>query len=315
MSLLEHFDRIIELYNNYIGGYAVLFLLIPTGLYFIIRLRFLNVTKIRHSILVVAGRYDKKGDKGDVSHFKALTTALSATVGTGNIVGVSLAIYLGGPGAIFWMWVTGFLGMILKYAECTLSHKYRTFNSDGSVSGGPMYYIRDGITEIYNLPIFAKVLAAIFAFSTILCSLGTGNMAQSNSMAAVFHASYNLPEMVNFLGFSLAIKEYHSSNYYYPCPACYRWRNKTNCKCNLKISSGDGRFVFYRCYNSNWGFYKSSSCSSVSNCIKCIHRNCSYWWFYRICVYNDDALGSPPGFIFKRGRTGVGAHSTCCSKN
>ncbi|MCD4736902.1 MAG: sodium:alanine symporter family protein [Bacteroidales bacterium] len=206
MIFLDTLDTLIQAYNNYIGVYAVLLMLLPTGLYFIIRLKFLNVTSIWHSIRVVAGKYDKKGDKGDVSHFKALTTALSATVGTGNIVGVSLALYLGGPGAIFWMWVTGFLGMILKYTECTLSHKYRTFNSDGSVSGGPMYYIRYGITEIYNAPVFAKILAIVFAIATVLCSLGTGNMAQSNSMTHVFHASYNVPELVTFLGFSFNSK-------------------------------------------------------------------------------------------------------------
>ncbi|MCD4697615.1 MAG: sodium:alanine symporter family protein [Bacteroidales bacterium] len=202
MRLLEILNTVIDWYNNYVGGYAVLLLLLPTGLYFIIRLKFLNITALIHSIRIVAGKYDKKGDKGDVNHFKALTTALSATVGTGNIVGVSLAIYLGGPGAIFWMWVTGTLGMILKYTECTLSHKYRTFNSDGTVSGGPMYYMRIGITEIYNAPVFAKILAMIFALATIACSMGTGNMAQSNSMTQVFHVSYNLPEMVSFLGFS-----------------------------------------------------------------------------------------------------------------
>jgi AGCS family alanine or glycine:cation symporter len=206
MGILEVLGNAIDWYNNYIGVYAVLLMLIPTGLYFIFRLKFLNVTKLFHSIQVVAGKYDKKDDVGDVNHFKALTTALSATVGTGNIVGVSLAIHLGGPGAIFWMWVTGFLGMILKYSECTLSHKYRSFNSDGSVSGGPMYYMRKGITEIYNAPTFAKILAILFAIATVVCSLGTGNMAQSNSMTQVFHTSYNLPEMVTLLGFTFQSK-------------------------------------------------------------------------------------------------------------
>jgi len=184
-------DSVIQAYNEYIGGYAVLFVLIPTGLFFIFRLKFLNVTRLWHSIKVVAGKYDKPGDKGDVNHFKALTTALSATVGTGNIVGVSLAIYLGGPGAVFWMWVTGFLGMILKYAECTLSHKYRVFNSDGSVSGGPMYYMENGLKS--KLGPFAKVLAIVFAVAAILCSLGTGNMAQANSMADALSTSYGIP--------------------------------------------------------------------------------------------------------------------------
>lgn len=206
MNFLEWVDIIIQWYNNYIGVYAVLLMLIPTGLYFIIRLKFLNVTRLWHSIRIVAGKYDNKEDKGDVNHFKALTTALSATVGTGNIVGVSLAIYLGGPGAIFWMWVTGFLGMILKYTECTLSHKYRTFNSDGTVAGGPMYYMRIGIAEIYHAPVFAKILAIVFACATILCSLGTGNMAQSNSMTQVFHTSYNLPEVITLPGITFSSK-------------------------------------------------------------------------------------------------------------
>jgi len=188
--ILQSIDDVIQSYNNYVGVYAVLAMLVPTGIYFIIRLKFLNVTKLWHAIRVVAGKYDKKGDKGDVSHFKALTTALSATVGTGNIVGVSLAIYFGGPGAIFWMWITGFLGMILKYAECTLSHKYRQFNSDGSVSGGPMYYMEYGLKE--KLGKGAKVLAVIFAIATILCSLGTGNMAQANSMTDAMFTSYSI---------------------------------------------------------------------------------------------------------------------------
>ncbi len=192
-NFLESIDNGIVWYNNYVGGYAILLLLIPTGLYFIIRLRFLNVTKLWHAIQIVSGKYDKDDVKGDVNSFKAFTTALSATVGTGNIVGVSLAIYWGGPGAIFWMWVTGFLGMILKYAETTLSHKYRSFNSDGTVSGGPMYSIKKGITEVYNWPVFAKVLAGVFAVATILASLGTGNMAQANSIAHAINTNYNIP--------------------------------------------------------------------------------------------------------------------------
>lgn len=190
-EILLAIDAVIQGYNEYIGGYAVLLMLIPTGLFFIFKLRFLNVTRLWHSIRVVAGKYDKPGDKGDVNHFKALTTALSATVGTGNIVGVSLAIYLGGPGAVFWMWVTGFLGMILKYTECTLSHKYRVFNSDGSVSGGPMYYMEHGLKS--KIGPFAKVLAVVFAVAAILCSLGTGNMAQANSMADALLSGYDIP--------------------------------------------------------------------------------------------------------------------------
>ncbi len=196
-EFLDALDNAIVWYNDYIGGYAVLLFLIPTGLYFIFKLRFLNVWALPHAIKVVAGKYDKKGDEGDVTHFKALTTALSATVGTGNIVGVSLAIYFGGPGAVFWMWVTGFLGMILKYTECTLSHKYRQFNSDGTVSGGPMYYMKIGLKE--KLGKWAAVLAIIFAGATVLASLGTGNMAQANSISNAFHHTYGVANWVTGL--------------------------------------------------------------------------------------------------------------------
>lgn len=198
-DFLQAMDKVIVWYNDYIGGYAILFMLVPTGLYFIFRLKFLNVTKLAHSIRIVAGKYAHEEDEGDVNHFKALTTALSATVGTGNIVGVALAIYLGGPGALFWMWVTGFLGMILKYSECTLAHKYRVFNSDGSVSGGPMYYMRDGIGKLYNAPLFAKILAGVFAVATILASLGTGNMAQINGMADALHTTYGFKDWITGL--------------------------------------------------------------------------------------------------------------------
>lgn len=195
MGILEKIDSLMVWYNDYIGGFAVLLMLIPTGLYFTFKLRFLNITKLRHSILVVAGKYDRDEDKGDVNHFKALTTALSATVGTGNIVGVALAIGWGGPGAIFWMWVTGFLGMILKYSECTLSHKFRRFNSDGSVSGGPMYYMEHGLKN--KLGGLAKVMAVIFAVAAILCSLGTGNMAQSNSMSEALLGTYHINKYIS----------------------------------------------------------------------------------------------------------------------
>lgn len=194
-EILIKIDQAIQFYNDYVGGYLILFLLIPTGLWFAFKLKFINITKIPHAIKVVSGKYDKKGTEGDVNHFKALTTALSATVGTGNIVGVAMAIYLGGPGAIFWMWITGFLGMMLKYSEVTLAQKYRRFNSDGTVSGGPMYYIEDGLKD--KLGRWAKVLAVVFASSTILCSLGTGNMAQSNSMSDAMFTSYNIPTWIS----------------------------------------------------------------------------------------------------------------------
>jgi len=194
-NMLQFIDQLIQGYNDYVGGYLILGLLIPTGIWFSFRLNFLNITKIGHAINVVRGKYDSKHAEGDVNHFKALTTALSATVGTGNIVGVALAIYLGGPGAVFWIWITGFLGMTLKYGECTLAQKYRQFNSDGTVSGGPMYYMELGLKE--KIGRWAKVLALVFASATILCSLGTGNMAQSNSMSDALFTSYQIPTWIS----------------------------------------------------------------------------------------------------------------------
>ena len=196
-EILNGIHSVINWYNEYVGGYLVLIFLVPTGIFFAIKFRFLHVRKFWHSFAILAGRYTKKGESGDVNHFKALTTALSATVGTGNIVGVSLAIYWGGPGAIFWMWITGFFGMMLKMVECTLALKYRKFNSDGTVSGGPMYYMEQGLKE--RLGRHAKTMAMIFAAATVVCSLGTGNMAQSNSMTDVLNTSYGFPTWITGL--------------------------------------------------------------------------------------------------------------------
>ncbi len=206
--ILEKANYFIQLYNEYVGGYLILILLVPTGIYFSFKFRFLQFTGIGHAIRLVAGKYSKKGDTGDVSHFKALTTALSATVGTGNIVGVSLAIYYGGPGAIFWLWVTGFFGMMLKMVECTLAQKYRKVNEDGTISGGPMYYIEIGLKD--KLGKYAKVLAGIFAVAAVLCSLGTGNMAQANSISDALNTGYGIPVLytgivISFLVFLIVI--------------------------------------------------------------------------------------------------------------
>ncbi|MFO8055121.1 MAG: sodium:alanine symporter family protein, partial [Bacteroidales bacterium] len=168
----------------------LLFLLVPTGIYFTFRFKFLQITGFRHAIGIISGKYDRKEDTGDINHFRALTTALSATVGTGNIVGVALAIYYGGPGAIFWMWITGFFGMMLKFVECTLSQSFRGTHEDGTVAGGPMYYMEYGLKQ--RLGKYAKWLAIIFAGATVLCSFGTGNMAQSNSMSDILHSNYNI---------------------------------------------------------------------------------------------------------------------------
>ncbi|MDQ3192708.1 MAG: alanine:cation symporter family protein [Bacteroidota bacterium] len=157
--------------------------LVVGATYFTIKMNFINFRGIRHAIELVAGKYDNPLDKGEVSHFQALATALSATVGLGNIAGVAVAITLGGPGATFWMIVAGLLGMASKFVECTLGVKYRTIDKNGSVSGGPMYYLSAALKE-KNLGGLGKVLAVIFAILCIGGSFGGGNMFQANQAFA-----------------------------------------------------------------------------------------------------------------------------------
>ena len=166
------------------------FILIGTGLFVTIALGFIQIKRLNHSFAVVSGKYDDPDDEGDVTHFQALSAALSATIGIGNIAGVALAVRLGGPGALFWMWVTAVFGMALKYAECTLSHRYRVIHEDGSASGGPMYYIEKGLGPKW------KPLAVFFATCAVICSFCTGNMNQANTIAQTF-LTYNIPIWVS----------------------------------------------------------------------------------------------------------------------
>jgi len=159
--------------------------LILGAVFFTFYLRFVNFSGFRHAIEVVKGKYDNPNDLGEVSHFKALATALSATVGLGNIAGVAIAIIVGGPGATFWMIVAGLLGMTAKFVECTLGVKYRKINPDGSVSGGPMYYLSKGLAK-RKMAGLGKVLAVIFSILVIGGSFGGGNMFQANQSFAQF---------------------------------------------------------------------------------------------------------------------------------
>ena len=154
---------------------------------FTIYMRFVNIRGFRMAIDIVRGIYSNPNDKGEVSHFQALTAALSGTVGLGNIAGVAIAISLGGPGATFWMIIAGLLGMSSKFVECTLGVKYRIENADGSVSGGPMYYLSRGFAE-KGWPGLGKVLAVFFAVMCIGGSIGGGNMFQVNQAFQQFEA-------------------------------------------------------------------------------------------------------------------------------
>ncbi len=157
--------------------------LVLGALFFTIRFQFINFRGFRHAIDCVRGRYSQPGDTGDISHFQALSAALSATVGLGNIAGVAFAVGVGGPGAVFWMVVAGFLGMSSKFVECTLGQKYRVLRADGRISGGPMHYLSDGLAEM-GLGGLGRFLAVLFALMCIGGSFGGGNMYQSNQAFA-----------------------------------------------------------------------------------------------------------------------------------
>ena len=157
----------------------IVLVLLLGGIYYSFFFGWLSLRGFRHSIDIIRGKYDDPDDPGEISHFQALTSALSATVGLGNIAGVAIAVSLGGPGAIFWMIVTAFFGMSSKLASCTLAIMYRKIHPDGHISGGPMYYLENGLGSI-GLREFGRTLAVIFAFLTVGGSFGGGNMFQAN---------------------------------------------------------------------------------------------------------------------------------------
>ena len=157
--------------------------LVLGSLFFTLRFQFINFRGFRHAIDCVRGRYSSPDETGDISHFQALSAALSATVGLGNIAGVAFAVGVGGPGAVFWMVVAGFLGMSSKFVECTLGQKYRVTRSDGHISGGPMHYLQEGLTEL-GFARTGRVLAVVFSLMCVGGSFGGGNMYQSNQAFA-----------------------------------------------------------------------------------------------------------------------------------
>ena len=186
---MHKLNDILSVIDSYIGGSQwFVFLLLGTGIFFTIYLKFPQFRYLKYSLRIVRGKFDREGDQGDTSHFQALTTALSGTVGTGNIAGVALAIHLGGPAALFWMLVTAAVGMTTKFVEVTLSHKYREVAEDGSIAGGPMYYMKNRLNM--------KWLAVIFAIATVLSSFGTGSLPQINSISNSLFETFGINHML-----------------------------------------------------------------------------------------------------------------------
>ena len=186
-------DFLLLLDANLSGSWWFPALLIGTGIFFTIYLGFPQFKYFRSALKIVSGKNDSDSE-GETTGFQALTTAMSGAIGTGNIGGVALAIWTGGPAAIFWMWITAIFGMTTKYVEVTLGHKYRTTLADGSISGGPMYYIEQGLNM--------KWVAILFAFLMMITAIGSGNMPQINNIALVMHTEFAVPKLFTglFLG-------------------------------------------------------------------------------------------------------------------
>ena len=190
-NVLTILDKISEL----VWGLPLIILLVGTGIYLTFRLGFLQLRLLPYSLkLSFQFKQDKKSE-GDISHFQALMTALAATVGTGNIVGVATAVMAGGPGAIFWMWISAFFGMATKYAEAILAVKYRVKDKNGEMSGGPMYYLEHGLKQ--------KWLGVLFALFGSFAAFGIGNLVQSNAVSSAAKETFNIDPKVT--GIALTI--------------------------------------------------------------------------------------------------------------
>ncbi len=197
---MQQINEFLITLHSYLGGNNwFVFLLLGTGIFFTLYLKFPQIRYFRHAIKIVKGKYDKATDQGDTSHFQALATALSGTVGTGNIAGVAFAIYLGGPAALFWMLFSAFIGMCTKFVEVTLSHKYRDFDSKGQVSGGPMYYMKKRLNlRLKNEKTIntGKWMGIFFACAAILSSFGTGSLPQINSISNSIFATFGIKQII-----------------------------------------------------------------------------------------------------------------------
>jgi len=185
---VELLDNIISEFASFVWGLPLLFLLVGGGLYFMFISRALPFRYFGHAIQVLRGKFDDPYDPGQINHFEALTTALSATIGMGNIAGVAIAISIGGPGAVFWMWVSGIIGMCTKFFTCTLAIMYRGKDSSGEIQGGPMYFIVEGLGKKW------KPLAVFFSLAGLIGALPIYNVNQlTQAIRDVLLVPNNLP--------------------------------------------------------------------------------------------------------------------------
>lgn len=192
---MESIAKFISAVNSIVWGPYMLVLLVGTGIFLTIRIKFISFRYLPYALKLAFTPHQDKTSEGDISHFQALMTALAATIGTGNIAGVATAVTLGGPGAVFWMWVTALVGMATKYSEAILSVKYRIVDKKGEMAGGPMYFLEKGLN--------AKWLGMLFAFFGAVAAFGIGNMVQSNSTADAIKSTFGIPPL--YSGIILAV--------------------------------------------------------------------------------------------------------------
>ncbi|MBM7409552.1 sodium/alanine symporter AgcS [Methanococcus maripaludis] len=193
------FVSLVNTVNSFVWGPYMLVLLLGTGIFLTLRLGFMQIHTLPYALKLAFSKHQDETSEGDISHFQALMTALAATIGTGNIAGVATAYVLGGPGAIFWMWVTAFFGMATKYAEAVLAIKYGTVDDNGEMAGGPMYFLEKGLPD-HGL---GKILGVAFAFFGAFAAFGIGNMVQTNSVADAVASNFGVDPLIT--GFVLAI--------------------------------------------------------------------------------------------------------------
>ena len=193
-SKMEKLSKILTAIDDFVWGPVMLILLVGTGIFLTIRLRFLTWRNLGYAIKKTLSKDSRKKDKGtgDISPFSALTTALAATIGTGNIVGVATAMVSGGPGALVWMWISACFGLTSKFSECMLAIKYREVNEKGEMSGGPMYTMKKG----FKHKKVGAVLGWLFALFAVIASFGIGNLTQANSISDSIHSTFNVPVSV-----------------------------------------------------------------------------------------------------------------------
>jgi AGCS family alanine or glycine:cation symporter len=195
--MLQTIEQITGDFVGLVWGVPLVALLVGSGILFTIYFGFPQLRFFKHAIEIISGKYDDPTHKGEISHFQALCAALSATVGLGNIAGVAVAISLGGPGAVFWLWVAGFIGMCTKFTEVCLALSYRDVDAKGVVHGGPMFVIKNALSKNFY------PIAWLYAFFVVLSSFGAGNMFQSNQMAAILKSSAGIPEWASGVVFCI----------------------------------------------------------------------------------------------------------------